>query len=158
MSAATESATLRRAVRGAKGSVRFQWFINEVNSTIQLTMRQRVVLATELVRSRVVRNISIPVTRGSGGQVIQRSKPGEFPRADTTTLKKDIFGITLSRGGVSDGFVGTTLDYGLILEISKRFDRSFLLRTFKEELPVIRKILTGPIKGAGGQSSQFLSS
>ena len=45
---------------------------------------------------------------------------------------------------VSEGFVGTTLDYGLILET--QMGRSFLVRTLNENKALIRKVLTGPIK------------
>ena len=46
--------------------------------------------------------------------------------------------------GVNDGFVGTPLDYGLILETSERLDRSFLVRTLQEEFDTTRRVLTQP--------------
>ena len=76
-----------------------------------------------------------------------RSKPGEFPKADTTRLMKDIFWRMESK---TSAIVGTTLDYGLFLET--RMDRSFLRRTYREQLPVIRKILLSGPK-LPGQSS-----
>jgi len=42
-----------------------------------------------------------------------------------------------------DGYVGTPLDYGAILEL--KMNRSFLRRTLDEERPTIMKILRKPI-------------
>jgi hypothetical protein len=119
---------------------------------MNLGLKHRVQIATEHLRNRVVENISKPVTKAvgpnGGVQVTQRSRPGEFPRADTTLLMKTIFGEVMeSRPRVWEGYVGTPLDYGLILEVSPRLDRSFLLRTFREESERIRKILTAPFEG-----------
>lgn len=47
---------------------------------------------------------------------------------------------------VYEGFVGTPLDYGLVLEVSKKLDRSFLKRTLDEERPLVMRLLLGPIK------------
>lgn len=72
--------------------------------------------------------------------VTNRSKPGEFPKADYPLLMKTIFGEVITTSpGVYDGFVGTPLDYGLILET--RLDRAFLTRTFNEELDALRRII-----------------
>ena len=48
--------------------------------------------------------------------------------------------------------VGTTLDYGLILET--RMNRSFILRTFNEERNNIRTILTQG-RGVPGDTIRF---
>lgn len=152
-SAAVEAARQRRAATAAKQEVRIEWFIKEVSDKIALSAKQRTKIATELTKARVVKNISKPVGRKQGrnskGQFTKkniaiRSKPGEFPRADTTLLMKTIFAeVKEIRPGVWDGFVGTPLDYGLILELT---DRSFLLRTLMETRGRIRRIMTGPIK------------
>lgn len=126
-----------------------QWFIDEAIQAVNLTARQRVVLATEWLRNKTVLNISIPVVKevvprkGGGTQTVvtERSKPGEFPRADTTLLRKSIFGqVVEPEKGIIDGYVGTPVDYGVRLEL--QIDRSFLLRTFAEEKPTLLKILT----------------
>lgn len=126
-----------------------EWFIDEAVAGVNLTARQRVVLATEWLRNKTVLNISVPVvkevrTRRDGGQqtvVTERSKPGEYPRADTTLLRKSIFGVVQEPElGIFDGFVGTPVDYGVRLEL--QINRSFLLRTFVEEKPQLLKILT----------------
>lgn len=133
------------AGRGA----RIEWYIRNVSDKVSMTMKARVTLATQLVKTKVVHNISRPVTRGTGprgGKVVtDRSKPGEFPKAETTRLLKDVFSeVRRSSKGIYDGVIGTTLDYGLILET--RMNRSFLKRTLDEERPTVMRLLTGPIK------------
>ena len=129
----------RDAAASARGG-KTEWFINEVVGDAGLSMKQRVTLATEYLKTRVIRNISKPVGR-IGKRVVERSKPGEFPRAETTQLLKTIFTDFdfNDDAGTYIGYVGTPLDYGLILET--RMDRSFLVRTFNEELTVVKKIL-----------------
>lgn len=156
--AAIEAARARRSASAADRSRETQWFIDEVSNYVALHMRKRVRLATELVKSRVIKNISRPVTktvvtrRTATGQtrsytrVTNRSKPGEFPKADTTLLMKTIFSdYQQAADGVYDGMVGTPLSYGLILETSQRLDRSFLRRTLNESRTEITRILTGPL-------------
>jgi hypothetical protein len=158
-----QAARARRAANAATKAAKFEWYIRNVSGKIEMTMKQRVTLATEALKKAVVRNISVPVVkgksgggRGAGGRflkqrvvVLERSKPGEFPRADTTQLMKNIFGIVeQNRMGQWCGYVGTTLVYGAILEMSTKLDRSYLRRSHSEELPTIRRILTGPMKGA----------
>lgn len=128
-----------------------EWFADNVIDTVQMTMKDRVNLATDFIRNKVVMNISKAVVVGKNKfgrrKVIERSKPGEFPRADTTALMKSIFtGLDLVEHGVWQGFVGTPLDYGYILETSERLNRSFLKRTLDEERATVIRILSGPIK------------
>lgn len=117
-----------------------------------MTMEQRLRLAVDHVRNKVVRNISRPVTKtrvtlpggGSYTRVTNRSKPGEFPKADTTLLMKSIFGSVEQTGDMQyNGYVGMPLMYGLILEV--RMNRSFLVRTLNDERATITRLLTGPI-------------
>lgn len=164
-SAAVLAARSRRLARNLKAVVETQWFIDEVSSKVAITMRNRVRIATELVKSKVVLNISRPVTKtyvsrkittvDSSGKsktktvnfvsVSDRSKPEEFPKADTTQLMKTIFSDIRNLGpGMTAGYVGTPLDYGLILELRRK--RWFLSRTLNEERPKVMAILTGPIK------------
>ena len=120
-------------------------------------------LATEFLKNKVILNISRPVTKtvayrfarvksGKGftrkkisfTRITYRSVRCEFPKADTTQLLKTIIGdVRVGPDGV-EGFVGTPIDYGLILELD--MDRSFLVRTLREEETSLRAILTGPIK------------
>lgn len=140
------------AAQGSARDVRIEWFIKEVSNKVRLTIKQRVSIVTEHVRDKVVRNISRPVTVTTGprgGRVVtNRSKTGEFPKADWTQLMKTIFSdMRSSKGGmVWDGFIGTPIDYGVILETSQKLDRSFLVRTLREQTSIIRRILTGPIR------------
>lgn len=146
---AQQVAALQR--RQARFGQRIEWFGERVAQNIRIGMQARVGLAAQLVRDKVVINISRPVTkvRGGDGRIrvdpTSRSRPGEYPKADTTRLMKDIF---WQRDGMG-AIVGTTLDYGLILET--RMNRSFLRRTYTEMIPVIRQIL---IQGRGG-GTQF---
>ncbi len=151
VSSAIEGARKRRIGALEKRRARIEWFIETVVGRVRLTMRKRVALATALVKDEVIRNISRPVTKKKGPRggtiVTDRSKWGEFPKADTTLLLKSIFSTTrvlpVKR---YMGYVGTTLDYGLILEIDNALNRSFLVRTLKEQRSVIKRILTGPIR------------
>lgn len=152
-SAAVLAARARRGQQAADRSARIQWFIDEVSDKVEMTMDQRIKLSTQFLKAKIVRNISKAVVRAQGrnrlGQFTRkrvrgRSKPGEFPRADTTQLMKTIFDDYTKDGDHITGYVGTPLDYGLILETKR--DRSFLKRTLDEELPTIKRILTGPIK------------
>ena len=139
-----EAARQRRVGAAVAAGVRTEWFIKEVSDKVAMSMRNRVALATAMVKSKVFRNISQPVTK-SGGRITDRSRPGEFPHADTTHLMKTIFSTVIQTSkGVYDGIVGTPLDYGLILETRK--NRSFLTRTLNEERSKIQRILMGPIK------------
>jgi len=127
---------------------RIEWFIKEVSEKVAITMQERVLLATHLLMDRVVRNISTPVVKGigpRGGRVVTgRSVAGEFPHAETTQLLKTIFEeVREETPGVYEGYVGTPLEYGLILET--RMNRSFLVRTLYESANDIRAILSGPI-------------
>lgn len=142
---AIENAKQRRASTAGVKSKRTQWFIDETVSAVNLMAGQRVKLATEFLKNKVIVNISRPVTKTVvGGRTIvtNRSKPGEFPKADTTQLMKTIFSDYESKEGSHVGYVGTPLDYGLILEL--HMQRPFLLRTFNEEYENIMKILNGP--------------
>ena len=148
--AAVERARARRASTAARNVARIESFVTQVTATIEMTMRQRVLIATNLVKNKVVKNISISVDR-IGSVVVGRSKPGEFPRADTTQLMKTIFSDVVPVMGGYFGYIATPLDYGLKLEIE--MNRSFLVRTLREESGKIRAILTGPMKGYGPVSS-----
>lgn len=153
-SAAVLAARGRRGGALLRTQARLEFYIDNVLKRVNVPLGTRVKLATEVLRRTVVQNISRPVTKtpvkGKDGtsrtRITDRSLPGEFPKADTTLLMKTIFGETRQEGeGVFDGYVGTPVDYGLRLEL--HMDRSFLLRTFNETLPTIRRIIVGsPIK------------
>jgi hypothetical protein len=163
MDDAVEQARARRTDASAEQNVRIEWFINELVSKVALSMDERVRLATELVKNKIIVNISRPVTKtvmkrksqgrnalgqymakGTYTRVSNRSKPGEFPKADTTQLMKTIFSDYRHIDGAPEGYVGTPLDYGIFLEL--KHDRSFMVRTLIEEHDKIMRILTGPIE------------
>lgn len=136
-----------RARSSAKGDFKIEWFAKRVTDKVALSMKKRIKIATALLLTKTVKNISRPVTKGTGprgGRVVtNRSKPGEFPKTDTTLLMKLIEDVR-KVGGVWTGHVGTPLDYGLILET--KMNRSFLVRTLNENRAGLTRILTGPIK------------
>jgi len=163
-SPAVLAAQERRRRDQAASTARFEWFIDKVMSKTRMTLKKRVTVATQYLRDKIVQNISKPVVKEPGGyrtvvfnnkktrikkktKVTERSKPGEFPRADTTLLMKTIFSEVKSQGtDIVDGFIGTPLKYGLILETSLRLKRSFLRRTLNEEMRNIERIIDGPIE------------
>lgn len=139
----------RRQSSAAAGGVRWEWFTDQVANRLDLTMRDRVRIATERLKSSVVKNISIGVTVGmgpKGGRVVtNRSKPGEFPHAETSQLMRTVFSdVVTERDGSTNGYVGTPLSYGLILET--QMERSFLVRTLNEEAANLGLILAAPIQ------------
>lgn len=144
-SKAVMAARSRRAT-----SVRWEWKDKQVFDKIAITLKARMRLAVTMLSQQVTKNISRPVTKSTGvrsGRIVvtNRSKPGEYPKADTTLLRKTIFADVRAAGrGSWDGFVGTPQDYGVILEL--RMKRSFLVRTLNENKQRIVKMLTGPIK------------
>ncbi len=139
-------AVTRRRIRRGQSEARITHMVG-LAGRITLTLDQRVKLATELVKSRMIKNISKAVVKETGPMggiiVTQRSIAGEFPRADTTHLMKTIFSDTRRTIRGYEGFIGTPLDYGLILELKMK--RSFLVRTLEENRTTVYSILMGPI-------------
>jgi hypothetical protein len=137
------------ARRMAATSTQLKWYGDRVIADTKLTVSQKLDIAAELLRNAVVRNISRPVfkyrkkmTRGPRkGQTVtvvdpaSRSKPGEYPKAETTRLMTDIF---RDRAGELRRRIGTTLDYGLLLELE--MDRSFLRKTLNQMIPTLRRM------------------
>lgn len=138
----TPAQAIRR--RRAKSNYQLKWFGNRVKNSINTGMSTRIKLAAQFLRDRVVVNLSKPVRKYRGPRSgrtqvdpASRSKPGEFPRADTTHLMKTTFWQMQDN---LTGIVGTPLGYGLLLETT--MDRSFLRRTLNEVLPQIKRITT----------------
>ena len=126
--------------RATKGVAQTQWFIKEVTDHVNITMRQRMGIVTGFLKNKTILNIKKPVTRVAG--TVIRSKPGEFPRADTTQLMRTLISeVKTVSPGIADGFVGSPMSYSLILE--QKLDRRFLSRTLFEELQNVKKILVG---------------
>lgn len=143
---AVEAAKARRSAAAAKATIQEREFIANVMKRIDLTLEQRALLFVNFLRDKMVKNLSISVKVAKGPPVlIQRSKPGEFPRADTTTLMKSIFGEVRKLGGGSyNCYVGTPVWYGVRLEL--KMNRSFLRRTLREEIGSLKAIMGGTIK------------
>lgn len=128
---------------GARVELRQEWFVQQVLAHTSMTIRQRAMVGADYLRSRIVRNISKSVHENIGGvDMVVRSAPGEYPRADTTTLMKSIFTDMKSYGPmVWEGYVGTPVYYSISLELF--MDRSFLRRTFLEEFETLKAVVTG---------------
>ena len=141
-----EAARGRKSARSGRTEARIEWFINDVQNRVDLTLEQRVEVAMQYLWTTVVKNISIPVVKeviGNRTRVTERSKPGEFPRSDTTHLREDIASEVVKTVKGFEGYIITPLDYGLILET--RLDRRFLRRTLEEEIPQLERILGAKI-------------
>lgn len=159
-----------RAKRVARFEARVEMFTAKVLTSANLKVKARVMMAGQLIRDKVVINISQPVRKYKKVVYVwdnaqqkkvrrvrtvvdpsSRSKPGEFPRADTTRLMKDIFYRYVD--AETAAYIGTTLNYGLILET--KMNRSFLRRTMLELRDQIILILSGG-PAAGGSAVQFI--
>ncbi len=157
-----EAEALRRqtaagARRGARAEARITWFRERLEKGLKVSLRQRVKVAVQFLEDRIRQNVSRPVTKtkrqrgkATGNPPVKagsRSKPGEFPKAETTQLMKTLFHDVSAANapGGPVGFVGTPLDYGLILETKMK--RSFLRRTLNEEMTKVRTILTAGLPG-----------
>jgi len=119
------------------GSTRMEWYGQEVVNKINASLHARIMLATNLTRDRVVRNISRPGTK------TDRSKPGEYPKLQTGNLQKSIFAETKQVAGGIEGYVGTPVSYGFILE--ERKNRKFLKDSLEEMQSTIKSIVTKKI-------------
>lgn len=124
-------------------AAKVEWYGQQVERGITMGMRTRLNLAAQLLKDQVKVNISRPVHKyaGSRSGTIQvdpdsRSKPGEYPKQETSRLMNSIFHKVVND---HEAIVGTPLGYGLLLET--RMDRSFLRRTLREQMPQIRRIL-----------------
>jgi hypothetical protein len=149
--ATREQMLAARDRRMVRFNTRLEWFGERVMRNVNIGIIARLKATGQLLRDKVVINISIPVVKRKSKRtgrivVIERSKPGEFPRADTTRLMKDIFWEVDERE--MRGRVGTTLDYGLELELHMR--RSFLRRTLNELAPQIGLIIASAGGGPAG--------
>lgn len=129
--------------RQIRADVQIRWFDREMRRNLRVGLAGRLKLAAQLLRDKTVLNLSKPVRKFKGprsGRIqvdpASRSKEGEFPRADTTRLMKDIF---WRMEGQASAIVGTTLAYGLLLET--KMNRSFLRRTLNQMLPTIRRVI-----------------
>ena len=139
-------------------------------SVVKVALRERMRLCTQFLKDKVVTNISRPVTKtvvirthdtsqtwmgkdtkfgGPVGsqytRVTDRSKPGEYPKADTTLLMTSIFDDQVEVGkDVWEGYLGFPVDYGITLEL--RMDRRFLTRTLMENMVTVERFFQGPIR------------
>ena len=163
MAAAARAAGTRRAFEFEARLTK--WRGDEFQRKLKGKIGAQLTLVGQLLRDRVVINISRPVTklaggRGAGGRFLRawvdprsRSRPGEFPKADTSTLLRSIFYKKTGTKSAPAVRVGTTLGYGAVLELSPRLRRSFLRRTLVESRREIASILTKPYRTVLGSET-----
>ena len=148
--AAFEAGTLlKHTARQLRVDVKIKLFIENTLKKKALTVAQRVRIAGQFLHDKVKVNLSRPVRKITSRVTKRvtvdrnsRSKPGEFPRADTTRLMKDVFHVHDNDNPLHPSSkIGTTLKYGLLLEVA--MNRSFLRRTLNELRSRILQILQG---------------
>lgn len=148
MARGVEAARQRRAAYAGTAAVHLESFIDDFARRTDLTMSQRASVVAKYLQDKITRNISVPVVKAPSPRtghimVVERSKPGEFPRADSSTLRRSIFWDAKQDGSRLSVFVGTPIGYAVPLELM--MDRRFLTRTLDEERGTITRMLTGRI-------------
>lgn len=149
------AAAARRAAGGARIDARFKWYGDQIIAGVEVTYAARLRDVGQLLQDRIISHISIPIgyeigPRG-GIRVTERSKPGEHPRTQAPLRQ-------LGLGNLVNSIfyalpqplwlrVGTTLDYGLFLEVgtARMAPRPYLLRTVMEQVPAMRRIFQAKI-------------
>lgn len=146
-----------RAARYVRFTARLEWLGKQLEKKVSWGMATRLKVAGQLLRDKIVLNISYPVEKvktriksrfnddtgeiynSRGTRVVpgSRSKPGGFPHADTTLLMKTVYWVV--NDAALQAKIGTPLDYGLILET--RMNRSFLVRTWYEMRTYVLSVL-----------------
>lgn len=130
--------------------VRIDWAGPRVQASMRRGMKTRLALIGSMLGSQVKVNLSVPVLKRKSAKtgklvVVQRSKPGEFPRLDTGALRRGIFYEMLSD---SEVIIASDRWYSLPLE--QQMERQFLTRSLRENLSHIERILGAPIRLQGG--------
>ena len=100
----------------SRGGVVIQWNDKPLLQELGQASEARMRAAVQYLRRQVVKSLGTP------GRLLGASKPGQPPRAQTGHLRKTIFGeVTMESGPggirVPIGRVGTTVKYGLFLEL-----------------------------------------
>lgn len=103
----------------------------QVMFVINKHLQSRVRSATTQLFNKVKSNISVPV--GISGSEKVRSRPGQYPRKDRGILRNTLIldFKTIGRD-VFDGYVGTPMHYGVVLELDSKLNRKWLVRTLME--------------------------
>lgn len=137
------------------GAATVVWNHQSLLAEIEMGINKRMMLAGEHLANAHKKNLSKPVrkltktrrrttSRGAAGSTYtyadpaSRSRPGEYPRADSTNLMKNIFWDVVEMPGLQQLKVGTPTKYGAELELNA--GRLGLRATLLAELPVLRSI------------------
>lgn len=118
------------------------WHGDEFMGHLQRETVKRLKTSAELVKSMMVRKLS--VSGHKGGQYTP-SQPGEPPHADTGTLRKSIFWEVDETE--LKAIVGSPVHYSLHLELgtSRMAARPYMRITLQECMPRIVRIMTLPL-------------
>lgn len=139
----------REGAQAQKEYIRFKWYVDNVLSKVRMGMKERLHTAAAFVHKKCVANISKPVvvskTKTGKRIVTERSKPGEFPRAETGHLRRTLSYGVLKKDNEWVGYVSTPVIYGAILELWEPLNRTYMRRTLYEERESVKKILSGPL-------------
>ena len=153
------------ASKGAGVSIK--WNQTKVLAEVKHGLANRLSLIGEHVSNSYKANLSTPVSkvrkkrrgrtsRGEKGSTYthavssSRSKPGEYPRAETGLLMKNIFWNLTNGVGSMHVIIGTPSKYGAALELEG--GRKGLRATLLKEAPMIKNIL----KMRGNENAAFV--
>lgn len=142
-------------------AVRIVWLDTKVMAELNAGVSRRLKAVVQFLANQVKLNISEPVVKkrvarkrttvaGAAGTTYTvvvdetRSKPGEYPKAVTSTLLRDVFWAMESK---LVGMVATSKKYGLILETL--LNRSFLRRTVDENREQVNRVFLKRQPGDG---------
>lgn len=130
-----------------RNDVTVVWRGPQVIAQLNDVMDYRMKTAMRRLHQKTYQAISISVVWDLYGNVIERSKPGEYPRMETQKLRKTLFWeVDHPKEGITDGIMGTPLDYGLFLETRKqKGKRHYLTKSLWEQLDNIKQTLLAPI-------------
>lgn len=126
----------------SRAKVRTKFYVKDVIREYESHNKENVKDATTFLVEQTKRNVTRTWHTGDNP-----SKPGEYPHAVTGELAKSIRGRTVKggkgkRGITWTGYVTVGVEYGVILEKSRRLRRSFLVRTMQENKKALLKYIT----------------
>lgn len=125
-----------------RATTRIEWYAPAVTAAVDAEIANRVYRVGQHVFKKIQENISVWVEYQ--GNKIKRSKPGEYPRQETSKLRRSVY-VQLKRTKLgAEVRLGARAPYAIVLETS--LNRSFIQRTWREEYPTIERMLKKPIR------------
>ena len=126
-------------------NITVHWHVGAFQNALFSELRNRIQIVGHYLKNKTQENVSVLVDMDSRGNVTQRSRPGEFPRMETGELR-DSIKVDFENSGLNAS-VSVGAEHGIKLEVYKRWNRSFLVRTLQEEKQYIRSIMMKPLSG-----------